>query len=268
MDASWDRLLESTLENLKDVGLKLLAGLALWLVGRWLVSMALRLATRALEGRQVDVTLARYLVSSLAVLLNVVLVAAILGFFGVETTSFAALLAAAGLAIGTAWGGLLANFAAGAFLVVLRPFKVGDMVSAGGVTGVVREVGLFATAIDTPDGVRIIVGNNKIFGDNIANYDQNADRRVDLVAQLAHDADVPRAIAALREALAKIPNQTRAPDVRVLEFSSLGPVLAVRPFTANSNYWQVYFDAHDSVIATLGALGLPTPRTRVAVIER
>jgi small conductance mechanosensitive channel len=89
---------------------------------------------------------------------------------GIETTSFAALLAAAGIAIGAAWSGLLANFAAGAFLIILRPFKVGDFISGAGITGTVKEIGLFATTIDQPDNVRTTIGNNKLFSDNIVNY--------------------------------------------------------------------------------------------------
>jgi small conductance mechanosensitive channel len=122
------------------------------------------------------------------------LVVAILGYFGVQTTTFAALIAAAGLAIGTAWAGLLANFAAGAFLLVLRPFKVGDFISAAGVMGTVHEIGLFVTTMDSPDNVRTFVGNNKIFSDTIQNYSANAYRRVDLTAQIAGAADPHLAI--------------------------------------------------------------------------
>ena len=134
-------------------------------------------------------TLIRYLISFLTIALNIVLVVAILGYFGLETTSFAALLAGAGLAIGAAWAGLLSNFAAGAFLLMFRPFKVGDYILAGGVEGTVHEIGLFTTTIHTPDNVVTIVGNTKIFGDNIKNYSANPYRRVELVAQLAHSVD-------------------------------------------------------------------------------
>ncbi len=106
----------------------------------------------------------RYIGNVLNVTLNIVLVVAILGYFGIETTSFAALVAGAGIAIGAAWGGLLANLAAGASLIVLKPFKVGDFVTVGGITGTVTEIGLLATAIDTPDNVMTIIGNGKIFG--------------------------------------------------------------------------------------------------------
>jgi small conductance mechanosensitive channel len=127
---------------------KIAGAIVLWLVGRWLISFALALLGRALAKQAFDVTLTRYLQTALKILLNVALIVAILGFFGVETTTFAALLAAGGVAIGVAWGGLLANFAAGAFLVFLRPFKVGDFVTAAGVTGTVESVGLFGTVID------------------------------------------------------------------------------------------------------------------------
>ena len=123
----------------------------------------MRLVTAALGRQNVDPTLLRYLANIISVALNVVLVVAILGYFGVETTSFAALVAAMGIAIGAAWAGLLANFAAGAFLVVLRPFKVGDFVRVAGIEGTVKEVGLFATTIRMPDNVTAFVGNNKIF---------------------------------------------------------------------------------------------------------
>ena len=126
---------------------------------------------------------------------------AILGFFGVETTTFAALLAAGGVAIGVAWGGLLANFAAGAFLVFLRPFKPGDFVTAGGVTGTVESIGLFGTTLNTPDNVLTIVGNNKVFSDTIQNFSANPYRRVDLTVTINGAVNHHHAIQLLKERL-------------------------------------------------------------------
>jgi small conductance mechanosensitive channel len=126
-------------------GLKLVGAGVVFVVGRHLIQLAVTLVSRGLEGQKVDPTVLRYLGTVISVTLNVVLVVAILGYFGVETTSFAAILTAAGVAIGMAWSGLLANFAAGAFMIVLRPMKVGDFVTAGGVTGTVKEIGLFVT---------------------------------------------------------------------------------------------------------------------------
>jgi small conductance mechanosensitive channel len=125
-----------------DVGLKILAAIIFWIVGRWLIGLVGRLLQQVLERQKVDPTLMRYIGNFLNVTLNIVLVVAILGYFGVETTTFAALIAGAGVAIGVAWSGMLANLAAGVFMVVLRPFKVGDFVSAAGLVGTVREIGL------------------------------------------------------------------------------------------------------------------------------
>jgi small conductance mechanosensitive channel len=236
-------------------------------VGRYLIGLAVRLVSNALEKQRVDPTVLRYLGTVISVTLNIILVIAILGYFGVETTTFAALFAAAGVAIGLAWSGLLANFAAGAFLIILRPIKVGDFVTAGGVTGTVREIGLFVTAINTPDNVWTIVGNGKIFADTIQNYSTNPYRRVDLKAQLNHGVDHNRAIQILKERLAKIPNVKTdpAPDVEILDFNLAGPVLAVRPYCHTDHYWQVYFDANKVIRESFGAAKFPVPEQHLVV---
>ena len=250
-----------------DFGLKILGALAAWIIGRWLIALALRLIGAALQrGGRVDETLAHYLKSIISVILNIVLILAILDIFGVKTTSFAALLAGAGLAIGTAWGGLLTHFAAGVFMQVLRPYKVGDFVTAGGVTGTVKELGLFGTTLVTPDNVTTIVGNNKVFSDSIQNFSALPHRRVDCVAKVANSVNVQDAMALLRTAVAAIPNvaTSPAPDIEILQFTPEGPLLCVRPYTHTDHYWQVYFDTHRAVVATFGAAGYPVPETPVA----
>jgi small conductance mechanosensitive channel len=250
-----------------DFGLKLLGALAAWIIGRWLISLALRLMSAALKrGGKVDQTLTHYLSSIISVLLNVILILAILDIFGVKTTSFAALLAGAGLAIGTAWGGLLTHFAAGVFMQVLRPYKVGEFVTIGGVTGTVKELGLFGTTVITPDNVTTIVGNNTVFSGSIQNFSALPYRRVDCLAKVANGVDVLDAIARLRTAVAAIPNvaQSPAPDIEILQFTPEGPLLCVRPYTHTDHYWQVYFDTHKAVVSTFGAAGYPVPETPVA----
>ncbi len=254
-----------------DFGLKILGALAAWIIGRWLIGMVVRALGVALAaGKKVDATLANYLKSILGVVLNVVLVLAILDIFGVKTTSFAALLAGAGLAIGTAWGGLLTHFAAGVFMQVLRPFKVGDFVQAGGITGTVHELGLFGTTIITPDNVLTIVGNNKVFSDSIQNFSALPHRRVDCTAKVANSVDPVDAIARLKAAVAQIPNVKAdpAPDVDLLQFTPEGPLLAVRPYTHTDHYWQVYFDTHRAIVATFGAAGYPVPETPITPRNR
>ncbi|KAF1072717.1 mechanosensitive ion channel family protein [Variovorax sp.] len=249
-----------------DFGLKVLGAIAAWLVGHWLIGFALRFVRVGLErGRRVDPTLSHYLVSILSVLLNIVLILAILDMFGVKTTSFAALLAGTGLAIGTAWGGLLTHFAAGVFLQVLRPYKVGDYVTIGGVNGTVQELGLFGTTLITPDNVTATVGNNKVLSDTIQNFSTLAFRRVDTTAKVANGVDVNQAIELLRQAVQAIPNVATQPppDVEILQFTPEGPLLAVRPYTHTDHYWQVYFDTHKAIVKTFGAAGYPTPETPV-----
>lgn len=244
-----------------QLGLKILAAIAFWVVGRWIIGRVIALVQSAMARNQVDPTLTKYLGSVIAVTLNVVLVIGILGYFGVQTTSFAALLAGAGVAIGAAWSGMLGNFAAGAFMLVLRPFKVGDFVSAGGTTGTVRELGLFGTTIVTPDNVLTLVGNGKIFGDTIQNFTALPYRRVDRQAQLSGTVDPEEARRRLREAVAKIPNvqAAPAPEVNMIDMNLLGPVLAVRPYCHNDHYWQVYFDTNEAIVRTCREAGWPAP---------
>jgi small conductance mechanosensitive channel len=263
--------LSKTMQTVMDIGIvvgfRVVGAIVFYLVGRWLISFAIRLVSAALEKQKVDPTLLRYIGTVISVTLNIILVVAILGYFGVETTSFAAILAAAGVAIGMAWSGLLANFAAGAFMIVLRPFKVADFVTAGGTTGTVKEIGLFVTAIVTLENVVTLVGNNKIFSDVIQNFSANPYRRVDLKAQLSHSVEHNDAIRRLKEQLSNIPNVTTnpAPDVEILEFNLAGPMLAVRPYCHTDHYWQVYFDTNKVIRETCGAAGYPVPEQHFVV---
>ena len=261
MNFNFTAMMQTVTAVLTAVGLKILGAIVLWMIGRWLISLSLRLIGSALRKQKIDPTLIRYINSAVGALLNIVLVVAILGFFGIETTSFAALIAAAGVAIGMAWSGLLSNFAGGVFLVILQPFKVGDFVTAAGVTGTIEEIGLFATTLHTPDNVKTIVGNGKIFGDTIQNFSANSYRRVELTAQLAHGVDPQEAVALLKPAIAKVPNVLAdpAPDVEIITFNLAGPVLAVRPYCNNTYYWQVYFDTNRLIRDIFAHAGFPVP---------
>ena len=258
---------ETARPMLISFGLKALGAIAVFIVGRMLIGFASRLVVGVLEQQKVDATVTRYVASILSVALNIILVVAILGYFGVETTSFAALVAGLGIAVGAAWGGLLSNFASGAFILVLRPFKVGDYVVAGEVEGTVQMIGLFSTTIDTPDNVQTMVGNAKIMGGTIKNFSHNAYRRVDLTAQLDHSVDPADAVRRLKEALSRIPNVISAPkpDVEILTFTERGPVLAVRPYCNTAHYWQVYFDTNRTIRETFGAAGYPAAEAHLTI---
>ncbi len=264
---NYDSVVNNIVNLLTQAGLKVLGAIVILIVGRWLVNIAQNLIGRALETQKLDTTLIGYLKSALGIILNVALIVAILGYFGVETATFAALIAGAGVAIGMAWSGLLGNFAAGIFLVLLRPFKAGDFVSVAGITGTVTEIGLFGTTIDTPDNVKTILGNGKILAETIQNFSANPYRRVDLTAQLPHSADVPATIAMLKAELKKISHVVTAPapDVEIISFTMAGPLLAVRPYTHTDNYWGVYFATNDLIRATMIKAGMPVPEQHIAV---
>jgi small conductance mechanosensitive channel len=151
---------------------------------------------------------------------------------------------------------------------VLRPFKVGDFVTVGGITGTIKEIGLFASSINTLDNILTIVGNGKIFGDTIQNFSHNPFRRVDLKCQLAGSADHVAAMQLLRQKFAAIPTVLAEPavEVDILEFNLVGPVLAVRPYCHNDHYWQVYFEGNRIIREALAAAGFPAPMPAQTVL--
>ena len=244
-----------------ELGLKILAALAFWFVGRWLIGRIIAGMRIAMSRSAVDPMLIKYLGSAVSVILNIALVIGILGYFGIETTSFAALLAGAGLAIGAAWSGMLGNFAAGAFMLVLRPFKIGDFVTVGGITGTIHELGLFGTTLIAPDNVLTVVGNGKIFSDVIQNYSAMPVRRVDRTAQLAGGVNPQDAIERFRAAIQRIPNvaSSPAPEINLLDMNLVGPVIAVRPYTHTDHYWQVYFATNEAIVQVCRESGWPAP---------
>jgi small conductance mechanosensitive channel len=217
----------------------------------------------------VDPTLTKYLGSIVAIALNITLAIGILGYFGFQTTSFAAILAGAGLATGAAWSGLLGNFAAGAFMLVLKPFKVGDFVSIAGIIGTVHELGIFGTTIITPDNILTIVGNGKIFADTVQNFSALPVRRVDRTAQIANGVDPIDAVTRLKMAVSNIPNVAKdpAPEVNILDFNPNGTVIAVRTYTHTDSYWQVYFDMNEAIARTGKEAGWPVPGPTYKVLQ-
>lgn len=244
---------------------KLLLAVVLWAVGRRLIVFATSLLRRALTIREIEVTVTKYLCSALAVVLNIALVVALLGYFGIETTSFAALFAAAGIAIGAAWSGLLAHFAAGIFLLIFRPFKVGDVINAGGVTGVVREIGLFATNIDQPDNVGVMVGNNRLFADNIINYSHNPWRYAIAKVEIDGSHDHHAVMKLMIDAARTVKNVVASPPpfVGFVELKA-GPVLGVKVACHNDHYDQVSADLFQAVHEALAEhkIGGPVPAVR------
>lgn len=249
------------LTALTDIGLKIVAAILFWFIGRALIRFTVKLVSAWMEKRVLDPTIESYVSAAISVTLNILLIIGILGNFGLQTTSFAALFATLGITIGAAWAGLLANLAAGIFLIVLRPFKVGDYVIAGGINGNITYIGLFSTTITTSDNVATIIGNNKIFGDTIQNFSSNSYRRLNLKVQLTSGVDYQAAIALLREKVAAIPGVLPNPAV-VIDIGDLnlvGPVLVVRPCCSAADYTPVHFATNKVILETLETAGF-TPK--------
>lgn len=246
---------------------KVLGAIVLWVVGGRIIPLVVALLKRALVARKVDATLSSYVENGANVVLRALILITILGVLGIETTSFAALLAAVGIAIGAAWSGVLANFAAGIFLVALRPYKVGDMISGVGITGVVQDVGLLATTIDRDDNVRVFIGNNKLFSETIINYSANPYRYVLLTAQLAHGVPPQQAIDYLAKRLVTVEHvlATPAPSIGIQAFNEKGTLLWVTPCCDNKYYWQVYDNVNKVIVEMNATLGYAVPEQRVAV---
>lgn len=242
-------------------GLKIVMAIVIWIVGGMVIGAVIKLTHAAMTRRNVDATLVNYSDGAMRVGLRIALVMGILEVCSIQTTSFAALIAAAGVAIGVAWSGLLSNFAAGVFLVVLHPFKVGDTIRAGGETGTVVDIGLFVTTLTTDNNLRVYVGNNKIFSDNLINYSANPQRRVDLRCQIAHGVNPADAAALLKNRVALVPNVLPIPEltIGIIEFNLSGTLLAVRPYCHPNNHGQVSFDVNQAIADTCAAARWPVP---------
>jgi len=239
---------------------RFIIAIILWWLGDKLINLVIAVIDKALKNR-IEGTLIRYLNSAVRIGLRILLVITILGNFGIQTSSFAALVATIGIAIGAAWGGLLSNFAAGIFLIFLRPFKVGDLITAGGVNGIVYEIGIFTTTIHTADGIKTVISNSKLFADNILNFSATPYRRVDIIVPINYSISAKQAIELIKPKIHQIPNVLVKPEtvIEIFQFNPLSKSLIIRSFCANNNYWQVYFDINRLIEETFYEAGYPPP---------
>jgi len=251
----------SIMEQLPVYGLKLLGAVLILLVGRWVATLLRKLIERSMDKGQVDATLVKFTGNLVYALLMVVVVLAALNQVGVQTTSFIAILGAAGLAIGFALQGSLSNFAAGVMLIVFRPFKVGDFVSAAGEAGIIEEISLFTTQLRTGDNKTIIVPNSGVTGGNITNFSAKDTRRVDLTIGVSYRDDLKK----VKEVLADILDQDArvlkdpAVTIGVLALGESSVDFAVRPWVKASDYWGVYFDTLQTIKERFDAEGISIP---------
>jgi len=231
--------------------------IVVWIVAGW----SRKAITRVLGKASFDATLSKFFGSLARWIVLLVGILAVLGIFGVQTTSFAAILAGAGLAVGGALSGTLGSFAAGVMLLTFRPFRVGDVVSAAGVTGKVDEIGLFTTTMDTPDNRRIIVPNASIFGQVIENISHHAVRRADVAVGTDYGADVDRTREVLEAAAREVPGRDTERDIQVVlvQLGSSSIDWQVRVWTAAENYFPVKEATTRAVKIALDAAGIGIP---------
>jgi small conductance mechanosensitive channel len=217
-----------------DFGINLITAIVIFFVGKWVVNLVVKGLLKAMQKSEVDTTLRRFVANLARMLLMLFVIIAAIGALGVKTASLVALIGAAGLAVGLALQGSLSNFAAGVLIVLFRPYKVGDWIEGGGVSGSVEEVQILTTVLKTGDNKRVIIPNSQIMGTTITNYSANETRRVDLV-------DEPAVTIAVSE----------------LADSSVNFVL--RPWVNTSDYWGVYFGLTEAIKKRFDEVGISIP---------
>lgn len=248
-------------EMLTRFGLKLVAAILIFVIGRWIARKVQNGLERAMLKAHVDPVLVTFTVNMTFAALMVFVVLAALGQLGVQTTSFIAVLGAAGLAVGLALQGSLSNFASGVMIIIFRPFKIGDYVDGGGVSGMVKAIHIFTTTLTTPDNKRVIVPNSKMMGDNITNYSAEGTRRVDLTASISYGDSIDKAKEVLLDMLTKDHRVLKdpAPFVGVSAMAESSIDFAVRPWVKVEDYWNVFFSMNESIKKRFDAEGLSIP---------
>lgn len=244
-----------------ELGLNVVGALVLLVVGRWVAGWLRRLIRRASERADVDPTLSGFFGTAAYWMILIFVIVAVLGVFGVPTASFVAIVGAAGLAIGLAFQGTFSNFASGVMLLLFRPISVGDFVEVGGTSGTVKGIGIFSTTMDTPDNVRVVVPNSKIFGETIKNYSANDTRRIDLMVGVGYDDDLQVAGDTMLRVLAAESRVLDDPEpvVAVSEMADSSVNFVARPWVRAQDYWATRWALTRTLKEELEAAGLNIP---------
>ncbi len=254
-----------------EYGPKFLLALITLFVGQWLISGLSAIIRKLMETRKVDTTLTQFVNNLVSWGLRALLFITVAQTIGVETTSFVAVMGAAGLAVGMALQGSLGNFAGGALLLLFRPYKIGDLIEAQGHLGVVQEIQIFTTVIHTLQNRKVIIPNGPMSNGNIVNYSSEGTVRVDLMVGIAYNADIDQAKAVLLEVMNKHDKvlSDPAPFVGVNDLGDSSVNLAVRPYCHPDHYWDVYFDITELAKKALDTnkIGIPFPQRDVHLYQ-
>ena len=259
--------LDLGLEYGLEYGLKILGAIAIWIIGSWVIKKLLKGTKVIMTKGNYDESLQKFLTNLLGWALKIVLIIVVLGTVGVETTSFAAILAAAGLAIGLALQGSLGNFAGGVLIMIFKPFKIGDLIEAQGEIGAVKEIEIFTTKLTGLSNKEIIIPNGSLSNGNIVNYTTEGTRRVDLVIGVSYDADIKKTKEVLMNVITSHPKVLKdpAPTVNVSELADSSVNFAVRPWSISADYWNVFFDITENAKIELDKAGIEIPYPQVVV---
>jgi len=250
-----------SVDLLTQWGLKVLGALALLIVGRMVAGLLRKLTRRAMSKADVDATLIPFMSSMVYYLVLAVVLIAVLGLFGIQTTSLIAILGAAGLAVGLALQGTLSHFASGIMLLIFRPFRVGDVVEVGGTTGKVQEIGIFTTTLTSPDNIKITVPNSQVYGTTIKNMNGYDTRRVDMVMGVSYDDDLAVAMGTMGRVVREDARVLADPEpqIAVAELADSSVNFVVRPWCKAEDYWNVKFDLTRRLKEELEATGCSIP---------
>jgi small conductance mechanosensitive channel len=256
-----EQILAKLQEWIALYGLKVIAAIAILVIGRIAAKGIRRIIQRTMQRTHLDETLVSFVSSMCYVGIMAFVIIAALGQLGVQTASFIVVLGSAGLAVGLALQGSLANFASGVLMIIFKPFKVGDYIEGGGVAGVVEEIGIFTTELKSPDNKKIIVPNGKMTGDNIINYTAKEIRRVDIVAGVSYKDDLDKVKNVLADILAKDDRVFKdpAPTIGLLELADSSVNFVVRPWVKTANYWDVFFATQESIKKRFDSEGICIP---------
>lgn len=257
--------LETLWENVAplatEYGIKIILAIAIYVIGKWLANLVTSLSRKALDKRGMEPTIAGFTCNIIYALLMTIIIIATLGQLGIQTASFVAIIGAAGLAVGLALQGSLANFAAGVLMIMFRPCKVGDFIEAAGTNGVVNEISIFATTLKTGDNKTVIVPNSAIMGGNITNFSTAPTRRIDLVIGVSYEADLKKT----KEVIKKVIDENSlilkdpAPTIAVAELADSSVNLVVRPWVNSGDYWPVRFELTENIKVQLDEAGIAIP---------
>ena len=253
-----------------EYGLKVLGAIIIWIIGSWVIKRIKKLLVKAMEKVEYDESLEKFISSLIVVALKILLVVVILGNLGIETTSFAALLAAAGLAIGLALQGSLSNFAGGVLILIFKPYKTGDFIEAQGEMGVVKEIEIFTTKLNTPDNKEVILPNGAVSNGNITNYSSEKKRRVDVTMGVSYDADIKQTKEVLLKVLTDNSKVLKdpAPIILLGELADSSVNFKVRPWVLSDDYWDVYFEIMESCKIELDKAGIEIPYPQMDIHKK